>query len=125
MVDGVQDVLAANPVGDRLRAAREAKGMSLDDVARSTRVPTRHLQHIERGEWDSLPAITYSVGFARSYAKAVGLNGSEVGAELRAQLGGGSSGASASSYEPADPARVPPRTLAIVVAVMAILLVAG
>ena len=125
MVDGVQDVLAANPVGERLRAAREAKGMSLDDVARSTRVPTRHLQHIERGEWDSLPAITYSVGFARSYAKAVGLNGSEVGAELRAQLGGGSSGASASSYEPADPARVPPRTLAIVVAVMAILLVAG
>ena len=125
MVDGVQDVLAANPVGERLRAAREAKGMSLDDVARMTRVPTRHLQHIERGEWDSLPAITYSVGFARSYAKAVGLNGSEVGAELRAQLGGGSAGTSASSYEPADPARVPPRTLAIVVAVMAVLLVAG
>lgn len=125
MVDGLQDVLAANPVGDRLRAAREAKGMSLDDVARMTRVPTRHLQHIERGEWDSLPAITYSVGFARSYAKAVGLNGSEIGSELRAQLGGGQSNMSASSYEPADPARVPPRTLAIVVAVMAALLIAG
>jgi transcriptional regulator with XRE-family HTH domain len=125
MVDGPQDILAANPVGERLRAAREAKGMSLDDVASMTRVPIRHLQHIEKGEWDSLPAITYSVGFARSYAKAVGLNGSEIGSELRAQLGGGYNNPAASSYEPTDPARVPPRTLAIVAALIAILLIGG
>lgn len=125
MVDGAQDGVAANPVGNRLRAAREAKGMSLDDVATMTRVPIRHLQHIEHGEWDSLPAITYSVGFARSYARVVGLNGSEIGAELRAQLGGGHNNPAAASYEPADPARVPPKTLAIVAAVIAVLLVAG
>ena len=124
-MDGAQDILTSNPVGERLKAAREAKGMTLDEIARTTRVPTRHLQHIERGEWDSLPAITYSVGFARSYAKAVGLNGSEIGAELRAQLGGGSLNPAAASYEPADPARVPPRRLAIAAAVIAALLVAG
>ncbi len=125
MVDGFQDLRASNPVGERLRSAREARGMSLDDVATMTRVPIRHLQHIEKGEWDSLPAITYSVGFARSYAKAVGLNGSEIGADLRAQLGGGQNNPAAASYEPADPARVPPKTLAIVAAVIAMLLVGG
>ncbi len=125
MVDGIHDVVAPNPVGERLRTAREAKGLSLDEVATMTRVPIRHLLHIEKGEWDSLPAITYSVGFARSYAKAVGLNGSEVGAELRAQLGGGHNNIASAPYQPADPARVPPRTLSIIAAVIAILLIAG
>jgi len=116
-----------NPVGERLKAAREEKGLSLDDVARQTRIPIRHLEHIEKGEWDALPAITYSVGFARSYANAVGLDGPAVGAELREQLGGARSNVAgpAAYYEPADPARVPPRSIAIVAAIIAILLVAG
>jgi len=116
-----------NPVGERLKAAREEKGLSLDDVARQTRIPIRHLEHIEKGEWDALPAITYSVGFARSYANAVGLDGPAVGAELREQLGGARSNVAgpAAYYEPADPARVPPRSIAIVAAIIAVLLVAG
>lgn len=116
---------AANPVGERLRAAREAKGMSLDEVATMTRVPTRHLQHIENGDWDSLPAVTYSVGFARAYANAVGLDGREIGSELRSQLGAPTSSAATLPYEPADPARVPPRSLALIAAVIALVLVAG
>src|SRR3546814_8172600 len=64
------------PIGERLRKAREACDMSLEDVANRTRIPIRHLQHIENGEWDALPAPTYSIGFARSYAHVVGLNGS-------------------------------------------------
>lgn len=123
MAEMMQDGLAGNPVGERLRAAREAKAMSLDDVATLTRVPTRHLQHIENGEWDSLPAITYSVGFARAYANAVGLDGREIGTELRNQLGAPQSSAATAPYEPADPARVPPRSLAVIAAVIAVLLV--
>src|SRR4051794_41707287 len=88
MADMDQARMLGEPIGERLRVAREEKGMSLDDVARQTRIPIRHLEHIERGEWDALPAITYSVGFARSYGNAVGLNGPEIGAELRQQLGG-------------------------------------
>jgi cytoskeletal protein RodZ len=125
MVEALQDISGANPVGERLRTAREAKGLSLDDVASMTRVPTRHLQHIERGEWDSLPAITYSVGFARAYANAVGLDGREIGTELRNQLGSPQSSAAAAPYEPADPARVPPRSLAVIAGIIAVLLVAG
>jgi len=123
MVDMIQDGGGPNPVGERLRAAREAKGMSLEDVATVTRVPTRHLQHIEDGEWDSLPAITYIVGFARAYANAVGLDGPQVGSDLRDQLGAPQTSTASAPYEPADPARVPPRSLAIVAAVIAVLLV--
>ena len=65
------------------RRAREAKGMSLDDVASRTRIPIRHLQNIEREEWDALPAVTYAIGFTRNYANAVGLDGAALARELR------------------------------------------
>ena len=127
MADIDHDQLQAQSVGARLRVAREAKGLSLDDVARQTRIPVRHLEHIEREEWDALPAVTYSVGFARSYANTVDLDGARIGAEVREQLGGARLGntAAAPYYEPADPARVPPRSLAIAAAVLAVLLVIG
>jgi transcriptional regulator with XRE-family HTH domain len=127
MAEMDQDQLQAQSVGERLRVAREAKGLSLDDVARQTRIPVRHLEHIERGEWDALPAITYSVGFARSYANTVDLDGAQIGAEVREQLGGARHGGTATApyYEPTDPARVPPRWIAIAAAVIAVLLVIG
>ena len=57
--------------------------MSLDDVASRTRIPIRHLQNIEREEWDALPAVTYAIGFTRNYANAVGLDGATLARELR------------------------------------------
>jgi cytoskeletal protein RodZ len=121
-----ETIAELDPIGSRLKAARESQGMSLDDVAAKTRVPIRHLQHMEKGEWEALPAPTYSVGFARAYAGAVGLNASEIGSELRAQLGAGQrTPAQAALYEPADPARVPPRSLAIIAGVIALVLAAG
>src|SRR5690349_7219626 len=113
----------ADPIGTRLKVAREAQGLSLDDVAAKTRVPIRHLVHIEKGEWDQLPAPTYSIGFARAYATAVGLEASVIGSELRAQLT--YEAPTPSYYEPADPALVPPRWLALVAGIIAILLVGG
>jgi len=113
-------------IGERLAHAREAASLSLAEIAAQTRIPIRHLQHIEAGEWDALPAATYAVGFVRSYAEAVGLDGAELGRELRHQLGGSVRRAPAPEYyEPADPARVPPRALAIAAALIAILLVVG
>ena len=61
-------------------ASARRRGFSLDDVAGRTRIPIRHLQHIEREEWDALPAPTYAVGFTRNYANAVGLDGADAGA---------------------------------------------
>ena len=120
------ELLDENSIGERLRTAREARGLSLDDVATQTRIPIRHLQHIEREEWDALPAPTYCVGFVRAYANTIGLDGAELGRELRDRLGGTRTRAPAPEYyQPADPARVPPRSLAIVAAILAVVLIAG
>lgn len=110
------------PIGERLRRARETRGFSLDDVAGRTRIPIRHLQNIEREEWDALPAATYAVGFTRNYANAIGLDGAALARELRDRIGGPSHRAAAPEYyAQADPARVPPRSLvygAIFVAIL-------
>ena len=71
-------------VGERLREAREAAGLTLEDIATSTRIPTRHLESIEAGDFSRLPAPTYTVGFAKNFAGAVGLDRTEIGEQLRA-----------------------------------------
>ncbi len=114
------------PVGDRLHAARIAQGLSLDDIATRTRVPLRHLEAIERSAWDDLPAPTYSIGFAKAYAEVVGLDRKEIGDELRVELGGGRAATTVTeTFEPADPARVPPRTLAFATVLVGAALLAG
>jgi cytoskeletal protein RodZ len=114
------------PIGERLRHAREAKAMSLEDVANRTRIPIRHLIHIEQEDWEALPAVTYAIGFARNYANVVGLDGADIASELRDTIGGPRRRAPAAEYyEPADPARVPPRALAIAALIIAVVLVAA
>jgi cytoskeletal protein RodZ len=112
-------------VGERLRAAREEKSLSLEDVAAQTRIPLRHLESLEKGEWDSLPAPTYSIGFAKSYASAVGLDRTEIGDQLRAEMGGQRFATSTTEvYEAADPARTMPKGLVIGAVVAVIVLIA-
>ena len=86
MVDD-EPIASGESVGQRLRAAREAKGLTIEDVASSTRIPTRHLQTLEDSDWDKLPAATYSIGFAKNYATAVGLDRTEIADQLRAEMG--------------------------------------
>jgi cytoskeleton protein RodZ len=118
-------VEAGSPtVGERLRAAREQKKMSLEDIAAQTRIPLRHLQSIEGADWDSLPAPTYTVGFAKSYAGAVGLDRTEVGEQLREEMGGQRfTTAQAEVFEAADPARTMPKSLVLGAVAAVILLI--
>ena len=122
--DTFEQPVDPDSIGGRLRRAREERGLSLDDVANQTRIPIRHLRHIEMEEWDSLPGITYCVGFVRAYANMVGLEGAELSRELRDRLGDVRSRAPAPQYyEPADPSRVPPRSLALIAALVAVALI--
>lgn len=112
-------------VGERLREAREAAGLSLEDIATSTRIPTRHLESLETGDFSRLPAPTYTIGFAKNYAAAVGLDRAEIGDQLRTEMGGSRPATSIPSevFEPADPARAMPKWL-IIGAVVAVLFAA-
>lgn len=102
-------------VGQRLRTAREAQGLSMADLAQRTRVTQRFLEAIENDRLDLLPSSTYASGFARAYARAVGLDQAEIGHGIRAAVASGGGPVRQHRIEEiADPARAPSRGLVIV-----------
>src|SRR5215510_9319521 len=60
-----------------LRAGRVHRGMSLDDVAKVTKIQPRILERLEAGRLDGLPAEVFVRGFVRSFARCVGLDPAE------------------------------------------------
>ncbi len=119
---------AFDKVGEKLAAERKAQGLDLTTIAERTRVPIRHLEAIERSDFAALPGSTYTLGFARSYARSLGLDAVAIGSELRSELsetGHDGYQAPSQSYEPTDPARVPPKALAWTAAGIAGLLLVG
>jgi cytoskeleton protein RodZ len=124
-MDEETDATEFVPVGDRLRAAREERGLSLEDIAAETRIPHRHLESLEAGDWERLPAPTYTIGFAKSFAEAVGLDRAEIGEQIRAEIGGTRSDmATVEHFEPADPSRRMPKWL-VLAAILAIVIIVG
>ena len=61
-------------MGSRLRAAREAKQLSVRAIAKTTTIPVGALEALEENDVARLPGGIFSRGFVRSYAAAVGLN---------------------------------------------------
>ncbi|WP_394646849.1 helix-turn-helix domain-containing protein [uncultured Sphingomonas sp.] len=108
-------------VGARLRAAREAQGLSVAEVAARTRVTQRFLEALEDDRLDLLPSPTYASGFARAYARAVGLDQAEIGRGIRGELARGAMPMRQHHIEEiADPSRGPSRGLVIVAAGIAL-----
>ncbi|RDC59203.1 hypothetical protein HME9302_00388 [Alteripontixanthobacter maritimus] len=121
-----QPLLDKGP-GTRLREAREAKGLDLDQVTAKTRIPLHQLESIEAGDFAALPSRTYALGFSRTYARHLGLDEREIGDAVRAELADSEAGAAmrANNFEPGDPARVPSRGLMWFSIFAIVLLVAG
>jgi cytoskeletal protein RodZ len=60
--------------GAELRAAREAKGLSRQHVAEITKISSRTLEAVERGDYSRLPGGIFMRSFVRAYAVEVGLD---------------------------------------------------
>jgi cytoskeletal protein RodZ len=67
----------ASGLGQRLQGAREAKGLTIADVAAATRISTRAVRAIEEERFDELPGGVFRRTFVRTYAETVGLDGAE------------------------------------------------
>ena len=65
-------------IGDKLKSAREAKGLSIADIEKATKIQSRYLEAIEKNEFDKLPGDFYVRAFIRQYAQVVGLDGKEL-----------------------------------------------
>ena len=65
-------------VGSLLRATRVRLGEDIQDVASVLRIRRTYLESIEDGRTNDLPGLTYAIGFVRTYAEHLGLDGDEV-----------------------------------------------
>ena len=70
-------------VGQRLRAAREAQGLTLERVAEATKVRESLLQALEEMRLADLPSRPFAIGYVRAYAEAVGLDPDAISARFR------------------------------------------
>src|SRR5579871_3847189 len=68
---------ASDALGERFRAAREARGMSVPDVAEQIRIRSLYLAAIEDENWNTIGAPVYVRGFLRTYARFLGLDPEE------------------------------------------------
>lgn len=79
-------MLALTELGQKLKEAREAKGLSIDQLHEVTKIQKRYLVTIEEGDYSILPGAFYVRAFIKQYAEAVGLNGEELLVEYQSVI---------------------------------------
>jgi cytoskeletal protein RodZ len=85
---------------ERLAAARDRKGVDLYRAERDTKIRSRYLAALERGDYRELPGAVYTKGFLRNYAIYLGLDPEDVLRQWRRERG---------DQVAPEPAVVPPR----------------
>lgn len=110
--DGIE-LGGARHIGDVLRARRVELGRDLADIAHQTRVPLRHLTAIEEGKHDTLPALPYTIGFVKSYARLLGLDPEATAEQFRRETTKPDRVIPTMDHEPIEDVRVPTRAAAL------------
>ena len=72
-------------LGNRLKQARQDKGVSLTDIAIATKIAVPTLEALERSDFGRLPGGIFARAFVRAYAAAVGLEPESAVAEFLAE----------------------------------------
>jgi cytoskeletal protein RodZ len=73
-------------VSEQLRHAREASGLTVEQVVEITKIRTDHLRALEEGNFDVFSAPVYIRGFVRTYSKLLKLDVPQMMAALEAEL---------------------------------------
>jgi len=74
--------------GQRLKEARLSKGLTIEEVAQSTKIKASFLVALEEGDYGFLPSASYAQGFVKNYAKFLGLSEKEVLAVFKREFDG-------------------------------------
>ena len=72
--DVTTDMPAGRTPGQTLRQTREAKGLTLTEVAKQLHLTEQSVKHLEADQFEQLSGTTFARGYLRSYAKLLGLN---------------------------------------------------
>lgn len=65
-------------LGDLIRAARQQRGITLEQASAETRIRRQYLDAIEDGDLGTFPGTAYAAGFLRNYSTYLGLNSDEI-----------------------------------------------
>ena len=82
------DSAAQAAVGALLRDTRHRAGLDISDVARVLRISQKYLEALEDGRNADLPGTPYAIGFVRSYAEHLHLDGEEIVRRYKAEAEG-------------------------------------
>jgi cytoskeletal protein RodZ len=74
-------------VGEQLRGAREARSLTVEQVAEILKIRTDHVRALEDGNYDVFSAPVYIKGFVRTYSTLLKLEVPATMAALEAELG--------------------------------------
>lgn len=69
--------------GEYLKAARDARGVSLEQISASTHISVRLLEALENERFDILPGGVFTISFVRQYANLVGLDPDDAVSRLK------------------------------------------
>jgi cytoskeletal protein RodZ len=69
-----------------LATIRRNRGISLEQIAESTKISVRSLEAIERGDFRKLPGGIYNTSYIRQYARAIDYDESTILAEYRREM---------------------------------------
>ncbi len=72
-------------IGADLRAAREYRGLSLQDLADATRIRRSYLAALEDLKLDQLPSRPFTIGYVRAYAQAMNMDGDAAVARFKVE----------------------------------------
>ena len=75
-------------LGEKLRSARERKGITLEQAGKNTRIRQKFLRALEAGDYLALPGAVYTRGFLRSYGEYLDLHPDELVALYHAERPG-------------------------------------
>ena len=112
-------------IGADLRAGRVRLGQDIADLANKLRIRSEHLVAIEQGRFSDLPAPVYAVGFVRTYAEYVGLNGEDAIRRFKEEAEGLPAHSRLSFPTPEEESRVPKGWLLALAGIAAVLVYAG
>jgi cytoskeleton protein RodZ len=73
--------------GDKLKRERELRGVTLEEIAKATKIGTRALQALEDEHFEQLPGGIFNKGFVRAYAKFLGLDEEQMVADFMSAQG--------------------------------------
>jgi len=90
--------------GERMQREREMRGITLEEIAESTKIGTRSLRALEGEDFDKLPGGIFNKGFVRAYAKYLGIDEEQAVTDFMAAHG---------EFQQQQPASTTPETPAV------------